>query len=321
MTEDPAMQLAIEVPERTRRSSFVQRLARRAADAPLALCVGIDPSPDALVLLGPLPPSAVGRPARVTTAAAMERFAGLLVESARDHAVAVKPQVAWYEAAGAPGLRALERTIEFARTAGVLVVLDAKRGDVPHTARAYADAWLGDLAASGAGGDALTVNASIGRDCIEAMAQVAAERSCALYALLHTSNPGAAALQAAPLADGRPWWHALAAELASVDAQVGGGVVGAVVGATRPEVFAEARALLPASPLLLPGIGAQGGSVEDLATLLDAGADAPTSLVVAARSLLPAEPAATPAFRHAVVTAASALAEQLARVGARTSVG
>jgi orotidine-5'-phosphate decarboxylase len=318
---DRDVERAIPVPERTRRATFVQRLARRAADAPLALCVGVDPSPDALELLGPLPPSSLGRPARITTAGAMERFAGLVIESARDHAAAVKPQVAWFESAGAPGMRALERTIEFARTAGLLIVLDAKRGDVPHTARAYADAWIGDTAGTGAGCDALTINASIGRDSVEAMAQVAADRHCALYALLHTSNPGAAALQAAPLADGRPWWHALADELAEVDAQLGGGIVGAVVGATRPELLAEARALLPAAPLLLPGIGAQGGTVDALAPLVEASAEAPTTLVVAARSLLPVEAAAISAFRHAVDSAAAALAAELARVGARVRVG
>jgi orotidine-5'-phosphate decarboxylase len=312
---------AIPVPDRTRRSTFAQRLARRAADAPLALCVGVDPSPDALELLGPLPPKALGRAARITTAGRMERFAGLVIESARDHAVAIKPQVAWYEAAGAPGMRALERTVEFARTAGLLVVLDAKRGDVPHTARAYAEAWLGDLAASGAGADALTVNAAVGRDSIEAMAQVAADRHCALYALLHTSNPGAATLQSATLADGTPWWHLLARELAAVDAQVGGSVVGAVVGATRPELLADARRLLPNGPLLLPGVGAQGGEVDALAPLVEASGSAPTSLVVAARSVLPTEPCDTQPFRFAVDAAAARLAEQLAHVGARASVG
>lgn len=303
------MEQAIAIPDRTRRASFVQRLARRAKDAPLALCAGIDPSPAALGLLGDLVPTALGRPARVATAARIERFAGLVIESVRDHAVAVKPQLAWYEAAGAPGLRALERTVEFARTAGLLVVLDAKRGDVPHTAAAYADAWLGDLAASGAGGDALTVNASIGRDSLEAMATVAADRNCALYALLHTSNDGAATLQGAELASGGPWWHLLARELAAVDEQVGGGIVGAVVGATRPGVVAQARDLLPAAPLLLPGVGAQGGTVESLATVHRDGA--PTSLVVAARSLLPDEPSGTQAFRFAVDRAAASLAASL----------
>jgi orotidine-5'-phosphate decarboxylase len=308
------MQLAIDVPERRRRASYVQRMARRAGDAPLAACIGIDPSPDSLALLDGIPIGARGRDGRTTRAGAIERFAGLVIESARDHAVAIKPQIAWYEAAGAPGIRALERTIEFARTAGLLVVLDAKRGDVPHTAAAYADAWLGDDAANGMGVDALTVNAAVGIDALEAMARIAAERHTALYALLHTSNPGAALLQSAPLDDGRPWWELLASELAAVDERVGGGVVGAVVGATRPELLARARTLLPTAPLLLPGIGAQGGSTDDLGPLTQGAANAPTSLIVAARSLLPTSPCDTPAFRHSVATAAAALAASLTRV-------
>ncbi|MCB0880151.1 MAG: orotidine-5'-phosphate decarboxylase [Thermoleophilia bacterium] len=309
---------AIEVPQRRRAASFADRLARRAGDAPLAACVGIDPSPAALELLAGIPVGTPGRRGRATRAAAIERFAGLVVESARDHAAAVKPQVAWYEAAGAPGMRALERTIEFAQTAGVLVVLDAKRGDVPHSAAAYADAWLGDDASGGVGVDALTVNASIGRDAIDAMAQVAADRNAALYALLLTSNPGADALQSAPLADGRAWWQQLAAELAAADEAVGGGVVGAVVGATRPQLLAQARAAVPTTPLLVPGVGAQGGTVEDLAGLLDTAA--PTTLVAAARSLLPREPKDTAAFRFAVASATQQLASQLADTGRSTAV-
>ncbi|MCW2927706.1 MAG: orotidine 5-phosphate decarboxylase [Thermoleophilia bacterium] len=314
------MDAAIETPDRTRRASFVQRLARRAGDAPLAACVGIDPSSDALALLEGIGPFAKTRDGRIGRAGAIERFAGLVIESARDHAVAVKPQVAWFEAAGAPGMRALERTVEFARTAGLLVVLDAKRGDVPHSAAAYADAWIGDLASAGHGVDALTVNATVGRDSVDAMARIAADRSCALYALLHTSNPGAATLQGAPLEGGEPWWQLLARELAGSDADVGGGIVGAVVGGTRPELLAEARGLLPAAPLLVPGIGAQGGTIEGLAQLVARSAGAPTTLVVAARSLLPTEPCSTPAFRHAVDSAASRLAADLARVGAHEPV-
>jgi orotidine-5'-phosphate decarboxylase len=307
------MDEAIEVPDRARRATYAQRLARRSADAPLAPCVGLDPSPDALALLDGIPVGAPGRDGRSTRAAAIERFCGLVIESARDHAVAVKPQVAWFEAAGAPGIRALERTVEFARTAGLLVVLDAKRGDVPHTAAAYAEAWLGDDASSGIGADALTVNVSVGADSLETMAAVAAQRHCAIYALLHTSNPGAERLQSAPLADGRAWWELLAGELARVDAEVGGGVVGAVVGATRPALVSRVRTALPNASFLLPGIGAQGGSADELVDALSGSTDAVTSLVVAARSLLPTEPQSTAGFRHAVDAAARRLSTDVGR--------
>lgn len=311
--------VAIEVPERRRRAAFVERLARRAADAPLALCVGIDPSPESLRLLEGIPLGTPGRAGRVTRAAAIERFAGLVVESARDHAAAVKPQVAWFEAAGAPGMVALERTIEFARTAGLLVVLDAKRGDVPHTAAAYADAWLGDEASAGPGADALTVNAAIGIDSVEAMGRIAQQRHCALYALVHTSNPGARSLQSAAMRGGDPWWRQLATGLAELDTSIGPGVVGAIVGGTRPELLGQVRHAMPRSPLLVPGIGAQGGTVDTLDGLL-VERDAPTSLVASARALLPTQAAGTQAFRHAVDGAASRMASELAVAGGRTTV-
>lgn len=310
---------AIDVPERRRRASFVDRLARRAADAPLALCVGVDPSPEALHLLEGIPVGTPGRAGRTTRAGAMERFAGLVVESARDHAVAVKPQVAWFEAAGVPGMLALERTVEFARTAGLLVVLDAKRGDVPHTAAAYADAWLGDEAGSGVGADAMTVNATVGIDAVEAMARIAQQRHCALYALVHTSNPGAGDLQSTALRGGEPWWRHLAAQLSTLDETLGGGIVGGVVGATRPELLGQVRHALPTAPLLVPGIGTQGGRTDALDGLL-VGADPPTTLVASARSLLPDRRCGTQPFRHAVDRAAHRMAAELAAASGRRGV-
>lgn len=294
----------------TERSTYVERLARLASNEPLALCAGIDPSPAAIDLVGPAArPGGSTAWTRTTRAALVERFCGLLVEAVRDHAVAVKPQLAWFESHGASGIRALERCVDYARRAGLLVVLDGKRGDVPHTAAAYADAWLGDDASSGIGGDALTVNASLGQDCLLAMAEVAAQRRCALYALLHTSNTGAPALQGVRLEGGSPWWHALASELASVDSRVGPRVVGAVVGGTHPAVLREARALLPDAPLLVPGIGAQGGDPADLEGASHG--HAPTTLVAIARSLLPVSAESSAAFRHHAQRAAAQASESL----------
>ena len=265
-TEDPALAAATPVPDRERRASFVSRLQRRAGGTALALCAGIDPSPAACALIE-FDPVRVPGAARSTRAARIERFAGLVIESVRDHAIAVKPQIAWFEAAGAPGMRALERTVAFARTAGLLVIIDAKRGDVPHSAEAYADAWLGDEASTGCGGDSLTVNATFGRDSLEAMATIAHARHCALHALLLTSNPGASELQSAPLESGGAWWQQLAAVIRDVDTAVsdGAGVVGAVAGATRPEQLEQIRAELPTTSLLVPGVGAQSGSIDDVA--------------------------------------------------------
>lgn len=287
---------------------FAERLAIRAHGRPLVACAGIDPSPEAVALVArsQQPPRA---DRRVTAAAAMERFGGMVVEAVRDHVVAIKPQLAWFETAGAPGLRALERVVDHARRAGLLVILDTKRGDIAHSARAYADAWLGDDAGSGICGDAMTVHATVGADALHPMAQLAAERGAGLYALLHTSNPGAAQLQDAILHDGRHWWQVCGDVLAEVDASVGGGVVGAVVGATQPAVVSRVRDILPNASLLLPGVGAQGAAVTDLAPVATPGA--PPSLVPVSRALLPDTPLETAAFRHAVTTAAARLAREL----------
>jgi orotidine-5'-phosphate decarboxylase len=283
-----------DVQARERGTTYARRLAERAERRRSTLCAGIDPTPETLRLL-----SDDALDSRATHAAAIERFASFLIESVRDHAVAVKPQLAWFELAGWQGMRALERTVAYARTAGLLVLLDAKRGDVPHSAAGYAQAWLGADAGSGAGGDALTVHGSVGGDALAAMAEVAHARGCQVYSLVHTSNPGAVPLQGAQLADGRAWWELLAADVEAAGA-------GAVVGATHPEVLHQARAAMPNAPLLLPGIGAQGASVDDISEL--APGDAPPPLVAASRALLPAEPCTIGAFRQHV----SHQAEQLA---------
>lgn len=300
-------------PDRTPAAPYAARLRAAAGATDLALCAGIDPSPDAIALLLDPGPSPTGATVdgRRTRAAAMERFGGMVVEAVRDHAVAVKPQLAWFESAGAPGLRALERVVDYARRAGLLVVLDGKRGDVPHSAAVYADAWLGEAAGSGIRGDALTVNAAIGADALAAMAEVAAARGCALYALVLTSNPGAARLQGAELRDGTPWWHELARAVDAADTAAGGGVVGAVVGATHGSALVDAASLLRTAPLLVPGIGAQGGELRALLPLAGR-ADAPPTLVNASRSLLPRDASTAPGFRFAVSAAARELAGSLA---------
>lgn len=298
-----SIEQAISVPERTRPDPYIHRLSRAASGAPIAICVGIDPAPESLVLLKGTSIGLSARDGRTSRAAVMERFAGLLIESARDHAAAVKLQCAWFEAAGAAGMRALERTIDFARTAGLIVILDAKRGDVPHTASAYAEAWLGDSASTSSGVDAMTINPSIGPDSVAAMANIAADRNCALYALLVTSNTGANTFQYARLESGEMWWELVARELSACDQASGGGIVGAVVGATHPELLERARTLLPNAPLLIPGVGPQGGTISKLVDLNSDRANDSTSLVSISRALLPETPMHTAGFRYAAASA------------------
>lgn len=224
------------------REPYLERLARRTAASGTVLCVGIDPTPDALP---------VGWPASL---AGVERFARLLVEAAAPFAVAVKPNLAFFEAYGSPGLAALERVLA-AVPAGVVVVADAKRGDVETTVARQAVALLDML-----GADAVTVNPYLGLGPLAAFTD-RADRFA--YVLCRTSNPGAGELQdlvvpADPALDAPA--EALHRRVARRVAAAGlGSRAGLVVGATAPAELAAIRALVPGLAFLVPGVGAQGG--------------------------------------------------------------
>jgi len=195
--------------------------------------------------------------------------------------------VAFFEAVGGYGLSALERISAYAREAGLLVIADAKRGDIGSTASAYAEAWLSPVDGETPIADAMTVNPYLGRDSLEPFL-VACGDGAGLFVLARTSNPGGADLQEAELASGELLWERTASLIDAWGAPYVGScglsAVGAVVGATHPEAVARARELMPNAVLLLPGVGAQGGSA---AALLPAVKDHPAGgLVVAARSVI-----------------------------------
>ena len=212
--------------------------------------------------------------------------------------MAVKPQLARFEALGSPGWAALESVVAAAREAGLLVIADGKRGDVPVSAAAYADALLGSTEtpwgpAAGLGADAATVNPLMGGDSLEPLVETAAAAGSGLFVLVRTSNPGAADLLDARTADG-PLHELIARRVDSLaDRLAGAGELsgaGAVVGATEPAFLDRLRELMPRAILLLPGVGAQGGSVEDLGAAFTSPAAA---LVTASRSVAGAsDPAA-----------------------------
>jgi orotidine-5'-phosphate decarboxylase len=183
----------------------------------------------------------------------------------------VKPQLACFERLGAPGWGALEDACAAAREAGLLVVADGKRGDVPVTAAAYAQALVGETptpwgTVSGLGADAFTANPLLGRDALEPLIAAAAAHGAGCFVLVRTSNPGAAEIQDTPEA------HPLHERLARIVDELGEphkgesglSAVGAVTGATRPDLLRRLRDLMPRAVFLLPGVGAQGGSVDDL---------------------------------------------------------
>jgi orotidine-5'-phosphate decarboxylase len=206
--------------------------------------------------------------------------------------VAIKPQLARFELLGAPGRRVLEALIAHARAAGLLVIVDGKRGDIDVSARAYAAGLLGGADTrfgriEGLGADLVTVNPLMGRDSLEPFVAAAREAGCGVLVLVRTSNPGAADIEDLRLADGSAVWERVATlvrELGSAGC-AGGGLsdVGAVMGATQPEHLARARELMPGAPFLLPGVGAQGGTVQSLAAVFARSRAA--GLVSASRSI------------------------------------
>jgi orotidine-5'-phosphate decarboxylase len=241
--------------------------------------------------------------------AAVAEHCRRLIELAGPACVAVKPQLACFERLGAPGWAALTEVCESARRAGLLVVADGKRGDVPVTARAYGQALVGETdtpwgKVPGLGADAFTANPLLGEDAIEALIDAAEAAGAGVFLLVRTSNPGAARLQDAPLGD-RPLHEELAALVAESASRLAGrsglSGLGAVVGATAPQHLGRLRELMPDSVFLIPGIGAQGGKPEDLGPALAAGRPA-SVLVAAARSIAGADDPAAAAeeLREAV---------------------
>jgi orotidine-5'-phosphate decarboxylase len=271
------------------------------------VCLGLDPDPSALSPED-APGASLTDVADRAASAVYEHCLGL-IETAGPACVAVKPQLACFERLGAPGWRALEQVCTAAQRAGLLVVADGKRGDVPVTAKAYGQALVGETetpwgAVPGLGADAFTANPLLGEDEIEVLVEAAAGADAGIFLLVRTSNPGAARLQDAQLGD-RPLHEELAALVNESAPKLAGSSglsgVGAVVGATAPQHLGRLRELMPDSVFLIPGIGAQGGKPQDLGPALSPGRPA-SVLVAAARSIAGADDPAAAAeeLRQAV---------------------
>lgn len=250
--------------------SFGARLTARVADRESQIVLGLDPDPAALWPGSWDGLTATGTAARA--ASAVEAHCRAVIAEAGPAAVAVKLQLACFERLGAAGWQALAAVTVAAQTAGLLVIADGKRADIDVSAAAYAQALLGSVPTpegdvGGLGADAVTVAPYMGPDTIAPFARSAADAGAGLFVLVRTSNPGAAVIEDALLADGRRVWEAVAAMVSEVSGPVGGRLadVGAVFGATAPDQLERARELLPHAPFLLPGVGAQGGSVAGLA--------------------------------------------------------
>ena len=274
-------------------SGFGDILAARVAERESQIVLGLDPDPEALwpgahdAAPAPgtehLPTSRPDRSPTWRTAVATRVHCCALIDAAGPACVAVKPQLACFERLGAPGWEALEAVIEHARQRGLLVIADGKRGDIALSARAYAQALFERLRV-----DLATVNPLLGGDAIEPFVTGARAAGAGVLLLVRTSNPGAADVQDLELASGGPVWERLAGFVAEQGAagvgESGLSDVGAVVGATQPRHLERARELMPHAVLLLPGVGAQGGRVEDLAAAFLPGRAG--GLITASRSIV-----------------------------------
>ncbi|ONM50263.1 orotidine-5'-phosphate decarboxylase [Nocardia donostiensis] len=217
------------------------------------LCVGIDPHPGLLNAWG-LGDDTNG----------LEQFAEICVEAFDGLAALIKPQVAFFEAYGSGGIAVLERTIEVLRASGTLVLADAKRGDIGSTMDAYARTWLAD---GPLGSDAVTVSPYLGFGALDPALRSARENGRGVFVLAATSNPEAAAVQRAVTTAGVSLAQSVVDAAAQHNAGAEFGSVGVVVGATLTE--APDLAALN-GPVLMPGVGAQGGGADSIRALLPA---------------------------------------------------
>jgi orotidine-5'-phosphate decarboxylase len=259
-------------------AAFSDRLAAAVERKRSQLCVGLDPRVDLfpVELRGEAPADAVAR------------FCRGIVDAVAPYAVAVKPQLAFFEALGAGGMRAFEEVCAYARSAELLVIVDGKRGDIGSSARGYAAGYLEPQDGAPPFGDAMTVNPYLGRDSMDPLLAACRRHAAGLFILVKTSNAGSADVQDLTLSDGRTVWMQVAALVDEWGEELLGenglSSVGAVVGATFPREVGDARRLMPRSIILLPGIGEQGGTPADVARAFASGPA--SALVSASRSVI-----------------------------------
>jgi len=195
----------------------------------------------------------------------LQDYCVFLIDTITPHVGFIKPQSAFFEAFGSPGVEALARVMAYARKKGLRIILDAKRGDISSTAAAYARAYLTPEVGSDLEADCLTINPFLGTDTVEIFVDCAKKYGKGLFILVKTSNPGGGWIQDIAT-DGKTVSERIAAQIDvwSQDCTGSSGLssVGAVVGATFPAQGLRLRDLMPRSIFLLPGIGAQGGEVQ-----------------------------------------------------------
>lgn len=250
---------------------MISRLIEKIQKTKAPVCVGLDP------MLSYIPEHIVKKALEEYgetlegAAEAVWQFNKEIIDHTFDLIPAVKPQIAMYEQFGIEGLTVYKRTVDYCRQKGLIVIGDVKRGDIGSTSAAYAAGHLGRVqvggrSLSGLGADFITVNPYLGTDGVKPFVDVCQKEDKGIFVLVKTSNPSSGEFQDR-LIDGRPLYELVAEKVAQwgKDSMDGGySNVGAVVGATYPEMSRILRKLMPNTYFLVPGYGAQGGTAEDL---------------------------------------------------------
>lgn len=250
---------------------MIRQLIEKIQKTKAPVCVGLDP------MLSYVPEhiqAAAFEQCGETLEGAAEaiwQFNREIVDHTFDLIPSVKPQIAMYEQFGIEGLKVYKRTVDYCKEKGLIVIGDAKRGDIGSTSAAYAVGHIGSVQVgsktySGFDTDFLTVNPYLGTDGVKPFVDVCSSHDRGLFVLVKTSNPSSGEFQDR-LIDGRPLYEWVAEKVvewgdASMDGDYSN--VGAVVGATYPEMSRILRNLMPRTYFLVPGYGAQGGTAEDL---------------------------------------------------------
>lgn len=275
-------------------SHFADRLLQKMKSMRNPTVMGLDP------MLDYIPPTIrqsflkVGADPLHAAGLAITAYNRALIDSVADIVPAVKPQLAYYEQYGVPGLLAFQETCDYAHAKGLIVIADGKRNDIGTTAAAYARAYLGSSAleegkeTTAFYADALTINPYLGSDGIEPFLQECRQNGKGVFILVRTSNPSAGDFQDLILDDGRTVYEAVADRVRTwgVDliGEQGYSAAGAVVGATYPEQAKTLRDRMPHTLILVPGYGAQGATADDCAMNFDRHGQG--AIVNASRSLM-----------------------------------
>jgi orotidine-5'-phosphate decarboxylase len=250
---------------------MVQQLIEKIQKTKAPICVGLDP------MLNYIPEHILKKSfgefgeTLEGAADAIWNFNKEIVDHTFDLIPSVKPQIAMYEQFGIEGLKVYEKTVRYCQDKGLLVIGDAKRGDIGSTSAAYATAHLGKVKVGNSvctafNTEFLTVNPYLGTDGVKPFVDVCKAEDKGLFVLVKTSNPSSGEFQD-KLVDGRPVYELVADKVVEWGADCMDGAysnVGAVVGATYPEMSAVLRKLMPKTYFLVPGYGAQGGTAQDL---------------------------------------------------------